>query len=91
MDAAGGAAPQQGGGGGVAEALMQLDEQLFRVVSAVQKAQVPEQVKSAFSSALEAYRAGLEALTGGGAQPSGAVTPEQGANPNARPMNHGGM
>lgn len=95
MAVAGAPAAPEGGGGGVADALVALDQQLFRVVSAVQKAQVPDDVKQAFSQALDAFRSGLEALTGGGAssqpQSAGAATPEQGANPNARPMNHGGF
>lgn len=93
----GGGAPQEGQGGGVAQALMDLDKTLFQVVSAVQKAPIPDDIKAKFSTALDAYRAGLEGLTGGaqegpkGQPMPGAATPEQGANPNARPMNHGGM
>ena len=93
------------GGGGAAQALIELDKMLFQVVSAIQKGQVPDGVKAKFTAALESYRAGLDELMSdeGGApaeaapaqKPQGqpmpsAATPEQGANPNAKPMSHGG-
>lgn len=92
-------AQEQGAGGGIVDVLMGIDKQLAQVVHVVSKAQIPDQVKAAFSQAQEAFRAGLSGLNdaagGSGApsqaQPAGGVsTMEQGGNPNARPMSHGG-
>lgn len=94
-------AQEQGAGGSIVDVLMGIDKQLAQVVQAVSKAQIPDQVKAAFSQAQEAFRAGLSGLNdaageGGGeappqAQPAGGVsTMEQGGNPNARPMSHAG-
>jgi hypothetical protein len=79
-------------GGGIVEALIETDKRLFSIVNAVSQSPAPDEVKQAFGQALEAYRAGLEALTGGGQQPEqqGAVAPEAGGNPNAQPMGMGG-
>jgi hypothetical protein len=78
-------------GGGIVEALIETDKRLLSIVTAVSQAPVPDEVKQAFAQAHEAYRSGLEALTGGGQQPDqpGAVAPEAGGNPNARPMGMG--
>lgn len=80
--------------GGITEKLVALDKQLYQVVGAISQADVPDEVKAPFQSALEAFRAGLSALTSmadggkGQAQP-GAVAPEQGAAQGAVPMSHG--
>lgn len=85
----------QGQQGGAADALVQTDEMLFKVVSAVGQAQVPDEVKQMFAQSLQAYRGGMEALmaaAGGGQQApqeGGVVTPEQGGG-QAVPMHPGG-
>lgn len=77
------------GGGDVVEALMGLEKGLASVTEAAgSDPNFPEEAKAAFAAALDAYRQGLEALSGGG-QPSGPVAMEAGAS-GARPMTHGG-
>ncbi len=81
------------GGGSISEVLVATDKSLFQINQLVsQNPQVPDEVKSAFQAALEAYRQGLTALTGGGGSapagpggPQGPATPEQGAS-GAQPM-----
>jgi hypothetical protein len=88
------AAPQEGGG--IADAIVDVDGKLSQLMQAVgQNPQVPDELKQALSAAQEAYRAFAEGISslaggqGGGAQPGGAATPEQGANPNAVPESMG--
>lgn len=84
----------ESGGGGITETLVATDKSLFQINQLVSKnPQVPDEVKSAFQAALEAYRQGLAALTGGGegapagapGGPQGAATMQQGAS-GAQPM-----
>lgn len=87
-------APAEGGGeeqgGGIAEVLQKTDATLYKIASTAAQSQgMPEAAKAAFQQASQAFRQGLEALTGDGGQEQQTVTPEQGANPNAVPMSHG--
>ena len=78
--------------GGAAEKLVALDKEFSTVVGALTQADIPDEAKQAFGSALEAWRGGLEILMSGeGGTPEGPqpTTPEQGGNPNAVPMNPG--
>lgn len=77
-------------GGDVAGQVAQLGSQLEQFVSAISEADAPDEAKQAFAAALEAFKAGFEALSGGGGQGGGVATPEQGAS-GAVPMSHGGM
>lgn len=82
-------------GGGVAETLTAVDAQLSKIAQfAGQSPQMPEEAKAAFASALEAFRAGLEIVTGAaghGAQGPAAVAPEQGGAQGAVPMTPAGV
>ncbi len=73
--------------GGITQALVETDKNLFKISQIVaQNPQIPDEIKSAFQSALDSYRQGLSALTGGGGQAGPAnATPEQGAS-GAQPM-----
>lgn len=89
-----GAAPQSQGGG-IAEAFVDVDGKLSKLVQAAQQAeQVPDEAKQAFGAALEAWRAGLQALTqaaSGARQAGGAASPEAGAAQGAVPMSPAGV
>ncbi len=84
-----------GGGGGIVEVLTQTDKNLFQIAKAVSaNGQIPDEIKQAFQTALESFRQGLQAMTGGGGAPGGqppqgegpgVVSPEQGAS-GAQPM-----
>lgn len=87
-------APQEGGasGGGITEVLQQLDAGLYKVATTLAQSQgAPEEAKAAFQAASQAFRQGIEILTGGGQgqAPQQTTTPEQGGNPNAVPVSHG--
>ncbi len=85
-------AEQKPEGGGPAEALNALGQGLSDVAGAMaQDPGVPDGAKQAFASALEAFKAGMAALEGGGEGPQpeqGVSTPEQGAS-GAQPANMG--
>jgi hypothetical protein len=70
--------------GDVTEALKGLESGLTSVASA----DLPPEAKAAFEAALEAFRAGVEVLSGGGGA-RGPVAMEAGAS-GARPVSHGG-
>jgi hypothetical protein len=83
------AAPAPAQDGGAEEAISQAGSTLSKLV---EDPGLPEEAKAAFKAALEAFSAGVSALTGGGSGPQpeqGVVTPEQGAS-GAVPMSHGG-
>jgi hypothetical protein len=83
------AGAEGGGGGSAVDALMSLEKGLSSVAEAAGRdPQFPEEAKAAFASALDAFRQGLEILSGGGA-PSGPVAMEAGAS-GARPVSPGG-
>ena len=88
-------APPQGGGGDPLQALAKFNEQLAKITQVVtQNPQVPDEAKAAFTSSLEAFRAGLEILSGGGGEgPEGpaAVAPEAGGNAGAVPASPAGV
>lgn len=86
--------PAQAPQGAITEKLVALDKQLYQVVGVISQAGIPDEVKAPFKAALEAYRAGLTALTqlsgGEGQAPQGgAVAPEQGGAHGAVPVTHG--
>jgi hypothetical protein len=62
-------------------------------LSQVAESDLPPEAKQAFAAALDAFRQGVQVLTGGAApaaeEASGPVGMEQGAS-GARPMSHGG-
>lgn len=83
-------APPEEAGGGITQALVETDKSLFKISQLVgQNPEVPDEVKAAFQAALDAYRQGLSALTGGGeggSAPAPAnASVEQGAS-GAQPM-----
>lgn len=81
-------APEEGGGG-ITQALVETDKSLFKISQLVgQNPEVPDEVKAAFQASLDAFRQGLESLTGGGsgsAPVPANASPEQGAS-GAQPM-----
>ena len=92
------AVPEQGGqGGGVADAFVEVDGKLAKLVAAAQQSeQVPPEAKEAFAAALAAFRQGIETLMaaakgGGQAAPRGAVAPESGGAEGAVPESMAGV
>lgn len=85
-------APAEGGkGGGMSDMLVSVDAGLSRIVDVIMKSsEVPDEIKQAFGSSLEAYRAGLEQMMqlqgGQGKAPAQGSTPmEAGGAPGAVP------
>lgn len=84
------APPKEDAGGGIAEGLAATGAQLQKFTEAVsQDPQVPDEVKAQFAAALEAFTGAAQGLSGGPSA-GGSATPEQGGNPNAKPMGMGG-
>lgn len=77
----------EGGGGGPQELIQQIDQMLGALAKAAGPRGAPlEAVRDAFNQAIEQMLAEAE---GGGGQPTGPMTPEQGGS-GARPVGPGG-
>jgi len=89
-----GAAAPEASGGDVGEAIVQADKILSALAQGLaQSPQAPEGAAESMAAVLEQFRAvvdGVMASADGGAPegpgPGGPTTPEQGGNPNARPV-----
>lgn len=81
------------GGGGVADAIVGIDAGLAKLAKATaENPQVPDGAKAAIQSALDAFRAFTDQLTGGGgeegAPPAQGAVPAM-AGPGGVPVGHG--